>query len=212
MGDYSITFKLFGDVLCIMSNLNLSGGIERKIADPLELKKLLLQNGFEGSFKTPKDFGQYYTSDSLTNLLEQTVQMYGFEIPKQDYWSMFFKLGSQELDAAYLYSPQFKDYTVAKRPVFEHLGNVVEGVSRLTNMPVIAFSELDRFAIPKIQVFDSGTKTFISKNAGTEMYSPDYWIKDEEAYVQRAKKSATAFANKVKGMFDDNSGSNMLSD
>lgn len=199
-----------------MSNLNLSDGIEKTLGNIDEVRLLLLQNGFEGSFMTPSfssasPYGQNHTPKSLHNLLEKTGKEYGFEIPKVDYWSMFFKLGSQEFDVAYLYSPNFRDYTIAKRPVFEHLGNVVDGMSKLTNMSVIAYSELDRFAIPKIQMYDSGKKVFVSKDAGDEIYSPDYWQKDEEAFVQKAKDNIDAFASMIKEIFDEDNDMNMFS-
>ncbi len=158
-----------------------------------EVTKLLLENGVDGYMITPSsdffsyvyDIGETHNAKTLNKLLETS----DIELPKQPFFSLFYRLDVSDFNAAYLYGPGFKEYLTMKTPRLENITNISRGLSQIVRIPLIAVYDGERWALPKFQVYENGTVTKESALAGKEPFNPDYGDKDEQKLMDNFRKA-----------------------
>jgi hypothetical protein len=169
--------------------------LEKRIIDGDKLKEFLLENGVTGHFNTtissivhegstPKEFQKF---------LDTQAKKYNFIIPSEPNLYLLFKIETYDFDAGYLFSSGFEEYLTIPKIDYDRIKNISEGISRIVPVPLLTIYQNERFNIPALTHYEAGRIIAQSSTVGKEIYTPDYYLQDEEGYVNRFKKNLTKF-------------------
>ena len=152
-----------------------------------EFLKILYKNGAEGPKKVT-GIEHSHTTKTLIQKLDNLSKEYEFLIPNICLY-LFYNLGTflGDFDAGYFYSPNLKEYFLINNPELDNITDISKESTKLIKMPLLAIYETNRFAIPKLQLYEKGEVIRESNLAGNESYTPDYWKKDNEKTLKNFK-------------------------
>ena len=168
--------------------------LDRFVVDNEKVRKLLLENKVEGyPFGTPEEQipdapFKHETPSSLVEYLNKVSKEYNFELPEEPLFYLFHNLGSMDFDAGYLYTPYFDQYVVVHDPTLTSITKISKGMSKLFPLPVLTIYEKDKFAIPKLILYQEGKVSRKSGLAGNETYDSKYWKKEHEKWTENFDK------------------------
>ncbi|NQU98459.1 hypothetical protein HQ533_03245 [Candidatus Woesearchaeota archaeon] len=154
--------------------------------------RILKSNGVEAHFKTPEDqldasaidIG-IHSIDTLAEELKDSLLKYDFSLPKEPMMYFFYKIGTMDFDAAYLYAPDLSSYFYLPVIDYEIVNKLSIELSREIKFPILAINEKGRFDFPKFRIFRNGTVSKVSAPGGKEPYDPDFSSKDTLELIKR---------------------------
>lgn len=172
-----------------------NNSLEKRIIDGDEFKAFLLENGVTGHFSTyiSSIVGGGSTSEEHCRFLNSKAEKYHFIIPPEPNLYLLFKIETSDFDCGFLFSSGFKEYLTIPKIDYNKITTLAVGLSKIVPIPVIAIYQNERFNIPALTQYEAGRVVGQSALAGKEIYTPDYYLKDEEDYVKRAEQNATRF-------------------
>ena len=170
---------------------------ENAVFDLEKMTALLVENGVDGFYR-PSDLPPLYTTKAD---LEEVIGEIGALVPKQPFFSLFYKLDNDDFKAAYLYSPNFQDCLTFRYPKLENILNISKGLTQMVKIPLISIYEGDRWSLPKFQIYEAGSLVRETEPVGHEAYDPDFGIKDEQKLVERFSKNMPVFIKKFNTVF-----------
>ena len=174
--------------------------------DTEKIKELLLKNGVDGLMKTPgfqslHADGRHHTKSSLDKQIKNIEEETKDIMPDDPFFSLFYNLDDGDFKAAYLYGPQFSNYLMMRNPQLENITNIGKGLTQLVPIPLVNIYEGKRWSLPRVQIYQRGEVVKESDLVGKETYSPDFEKQDELAFIERAKRYAGPFKEKIDSLF-----------
>ncbi len=152
----------------------------------------------EGILKLHRFGEQFYVSGEESykknmRKISKIAEKFNFQIPKNPFL-LFYVLGEAECDVAYLYSNEGIPITANMfYPELSQINGLSRDLTRLFPLEnlVSYYQNSDdnpRFAIPVLTLWENGKIKVKTKNAGSEIYHPDYWKDDEKRIEERAQR------------------------
>ena len=144
--------------------------------DREKIIQLLLKNGVSKLMKTPTEQsfssnGIYHTRTSLEMKLKKIEKETGIIIPSNPSFTLFYNIDGGDFDVAYLYDFEFKNYLMIPNPKLKDIINIGKGLSRLIPISLANIYEGERWALPKIQIYQKGKIIKESTPVGKVIYS-----------------------------------------
>lgn len=139
------------------------------------------------------------TEPALLEFLFQRAKYFHIKIPRNPFL-LYFILGEDEGDAAYLYDRNGKDVAMNSMPTLSQIfGLSGDLTKKYPEETLVSFyqnsNDNPRFAIPILALWQNGIVQTRTRNAGKEKYHSDYWMKDEKGRVKNSGMLASSLAD-----------------